>query len=132
MGFIVGIFHNIFAPNFITEIVQPNPVSRFAPWVFYEKLVSSIEIVDNNNTYTVCSGLDNQCYDIRNSLPLRVSFLNEAINNSDTFDINTIILKDTTIDLITGREIIKKNQLFRKIPSQLDVSITEDTFCDHA
>ena len=79
MGCIVGIFHNIFAPNFITEIVQPNPVSRFAPWVFYEKLVSSIEIVDN------------QCYDIRNSIPLRVSFLNEAINNSDTFDINAII-----------------------------------------
>ena len=102
----------------------------------------SERIVDNNNlrflvknsinTYTVCSGLDNQCYDIRNSIPLRVSFLNEAINNSDTFDINAIILKDTPIDLIIGRETIKKNQLFRKIPSQLDVSITEDTFSDHA
>ena len=102
----------------------------------------SERIVDNNNlrflvknsinTYTVCSGLDNQCYDIRNSIPLRVSFLNEAINNSDTFDINAIILKDTPIDLIIGRETIKKNQLFQKIPSQLDVSITEDTFSDHA
>ena len=61
-----------------------------------------------------------------------MSFLNEAINNSDTFDINAIILKDTPIDLIIGRETIKKNQLFRKIPSQLDVSITEDTFSEGA
>ena len=61
-----------------------------------------------------------------------MSFLNEAINNSDTFDIKAIILKDTPIDLIVRRETIKKNQLFRKIPSQLDVSITENTFSEGA
>ena len=61
-----------------------------------------------------------------------MSFLNEAINNSDTFDINAIILKDTPIDLIIGRETIKKNQLFRKIPSQLDVSTMENTFSEGA
>ena len=55
-----------------------------------------------------------------------MSFLNEAINNSDRFDINAIILKDTPIDLIRGRETIIS--FFEKFL----VSQTEDTFSEHA
>ena len=96
----------------------------------------SERILDNNNllflvkksinTYIVCSGLDSQYSDIRNSIPLRVSFLNEAINNSDPFDINAIFLIDTPIDLIIGKETIIS--FFEKFL----VSQTEDTFSEHA
>ena len=104
--------------NFLTVSLTPLSIQGMRGSVSGEALLDtgclagdfiSERIVDNNNsinTYTVCSGLDNQCYDIRNSIPLRVSFFNEAINNSDPFYINAIILKGTPIDLIIGRETI--------------------------
>ena len=48
-----------------------------------------------------------------------VTFYTELLNNHDTYDISANILKETLIDIIIGRDTIKKYKLFDKIPSQL-------------
>ena len=59
---------------------------------------------------------------------MTVKFHNEFLNNNDTFDISVVILTETPIDIIIGRDTIKKYKLFDKIPSQLkgDNLIQED------
>ena len=68
---------------------------------------------------TACSGLDNFFYDVNMKIELCVTFYNELLNNHDTFNIEAMIVKETPMDLIIGRDSIKKYQLFDKIPSQL-------------
>ena len=51
---------------------------------------------------------------------MTVKFHNEFLNNNDTFDISVVILTETPIDIIIGRDTIKKYKLFDKIPSQLN------------
>ena len=74
----------------------------------------------NNSKLTVCSGLDNTCHNLNTKLGLGVTFHNELLNNNDTFDISAVILKETPVDTIIGRDKIKKYKLFEKIPSQLN------------
>ena len=87
---------------------------------------------------TVCSGLDNKCYDISNSIPLRIFYFNEILNKQATFDTNAIVLKSTPVDLLIGRQSIKRFQLFDNIPSQLkslkpfEVPTTEKIFSEYA
>ena len=75
-------------------------------------------IVDSN-TITICSGLDNQCYEISKSIALSVKYKNELLNKLDTFEINAKILKDSPVDLLISRSTIRKFGLFLKIPSQM-------------
>ena len=51
----------------------------------------------------VCSGVDNKCYDIFNSIALHVFYFSEKINKIAHIDINAIILESSPIDLIIGR-----------------------------
>ena len=71
------------------------------------------------NNRTVCSGLNNECVKINTILLLRVTFFNEILNKNTSFDIEATIRKNTPIDLIIGRNTIKKHKLFDQIPSQL-------------
>ena len=68
---------------------------------------------------TVCSGLDNTCRTLNTKVDLGVIFHNELLNNNDTIDLSPVILKETPVDMIIGRDTIKKYKLFEKIPSQL-------------
>ena len=68
---------------------------------------------------TVCSGLDNSCYSVNIKLVLRVTYYYEILNKNDTFDIDANIFKEAPIDIIIGRNTIKKYRLFDKIPSQI-------------
>ena len=45
--------------------------------------------------------------------------IDESSNKYDTFDIKVHILKYTPVDLIIGRDAMKKFNLFTKVPSQL-------------
>ena len=56
-------------------------------------------------------------------LLLRVTFSDESNNRYDTFDIKAHSLKATPVDLIIGRDSIKKYNLFSKLPSQLGVKL---------
>ena len=86
-----------------------------------EKTVKKFDFIptQTNSKLKVCSGLDNTCYNVNTKIDLRVTFHNELLNNNDTFDISAIILKETPIDIIIGRDTIRKYKLFSKIPSQL-------------
>ena len=87
-----------------------------------EKTVKKFDFIptQTNSKLKVCSGLDNTCYNVNTKIDLRVTFHNELLNNNDTFDISAVILKETPVDIIIGRDTIKKYKLFEKIPSQLN------------
>ena len=85
-----------------------------------ERLVKEYSLVPivTANHHTVCSGLNNECVKINTTLLLRVTFFNEIVNKNTSFDIEAMILKNTPIDLIIGRNKIKKHKLFDQIPIQ--------------
>ena len=86
-----------------------------------ERLVEEYSLVPivTANHCTVCSGFNNDCVKTNTILLLRVTFLNEIENKNTSFDIEVTIPKNTPIDLIVGRNTIKKHKLFDQIPSQL-------------
>ena len=89
------------------------------------RIILNLNYVDHvivSKSKTVCSGLDNTCYEISNTIPLRVSFFNEINLKIDTFDIIATVLKSSHIDLLIGRSTIKKYQLFSRLPSQLSLT----------
>ena len=71
----------------------------------------------SDTSYTVCSALDNRRLKSNTILLLRVTFFDEGSNKYDTFDIKAHILKATPVDLIIGRDSIKKFNFFTKVPS---------------
>ena len=86
-----------------------------------EKTVKKFDFTptQTNSKLTVCSSLDNTCHNLNTKVDLGVTFHNELLNNNDTFDISALILKETPVDIISGRDTIKMYKLFEKIPSQL-------------
>ena len=92
----------------------------------------NLKPVLSDTSYTVCSGLDNRCLKSNTILLLRVTFFDESSNRYDTFDIKAHILKATPVDLIIGRDSIKKFNLFSKVPSQLGVKLPISTPIQHA
>ena len=46
---------------------------------------------------SVCSGLDNTCYDISDSVIISVNYLNKRLNKLSTFEINSFILETPTL-----------------------------------
>ena len=85
---------------------------------------------------SVCSGLDNTCYDISKSVIISVNYLNERLNKISTFEVKAIILETSPLDLIIGRATIKKLSLVHQVPSHFlnigKVLITEGKTSEHA
>jgi hypothetical protein len=67
----------------------------------------------------VCSGLDNSCYDVSSYIALQVSYFSENSNKYASIEIKVTILNSSPIDLVIGRDSIRKYNLFTEIPSQL-------------
>ena len=65
-------------------------------------------VIHSTAKLSVCSGLDNTCYDISKSVIISVNYFNERLNNINTFEIKAIILDTSPLDLIIGRATIKK------------------------
>lgn len=80
--------------------------------------------VTSTTTRTVCSGLDNKCYDISRSISLNISLYSEVLNKTETFQITAIVLSSTPLDLVIGRPSIKKYNLFSMVPSQISLTST--------
>ena len=57
-----------------------------------------------NSVLTVCSGLDNTCRTLNTKVDLGVTFHNELLNNNDTIKLSPVILKETPVDMIIGRD----------------------------
>ena len=77
-------------------------------------------ILKSTAKLSVCSGLDNTCYDMSKSVIVSVNFFNERVNKMNNFEIKAIILDSSPSDLIIGRSNIKKYGLVHQIPSQFE------------
>ena len=77
-------------------------------------------ILQSTAKLSVCSRLDNSCYDMSKSVIVSVNFFNERVNKINIFEIKAIILDSSPLDLIIGRSTIKKYGLVRQIPSQFE------------
>ena len=92
-------------------------------------------IIHSAAKLSVCSGLDNTCYDISDSVIISVNYLNERVNKINTFTIKAI-LDSSPVDLIIGRATIKKLSLVLEVPSQFHnmgtVLITGGNTSEHA
>jgi hypothetical protein len=75
----------------------------------------------------VCSGLDNLCYDVSSYIALLVSYFSETLHIYVSIELKAIILNSSSIDLVIGRDSIRKYNLFSEIPSQLASPITAST-----
>jgi hypothetical protein len=65
----------------------------------------------------VCSGLDNHCYEISETIDLNLSYFCPDLNNYSSFQITAYVLEQTQIDLIVGRKIIRDLDLFSIFPA---------------
>jgi transposase InsO family protein len=83
----------------------------------------------------ICSGLDNSCSLSLGSLTASVTFINELNNKSEILNLIFKVLQNSPIDLVIGRESIKRFDLVSKNSSHffskplLLSSITEDLTC---
>ena len=68
-------------------------------------------VINSAAKHSVCSRLDNTCYDISKSVIISANYLNERVNNIKTFEIKAIILDTSPLDLIIGHARIKKLSL---------------------
>ena len=75
-------------------------------------------VINSAAKLSVCSGLDNTCYDISKSVIISVNYLNERLNKISTFEIKAVIVENSPLDLIIGRATIKKLSLVHDVPSQ--------------
>ena len=76
----------------------------------------NLKPVLSDTSYTVCLKSNT-------ILLLRVRFFDESSNRYGTFDIKAHILKATPVDLIIGRDSIKKSNIFSNVPSQLGIKV---------
>ena len=92
-----------------------------------------------NVSTTICSGFNNQCQNNFQALKINLSFLNEITSSLEHIITTVIVLKDSPIDLIIGRETIKKQSLIDFLPSHFVESTnlnvlknTEESFADNS
>ncbi len=97
--------------------------------------LNSFVKLDTSNK-KICSGLDNSCSLSLGSLTASVMFINELNNKPKILILILKVLKNSPIDLIIGRESIKRFNLVSKNSSHffsqtplLLSSITEDLTC---
>ena len=93
-------------------------------------------VINSTTKFSVCSGLDNTCYDISKSVIISVNYLDERLNNINTFEIKAIILETSPLDLIIDRATVKNLSLVHQVPSQFlnirKVLITGGKTSEHA
>ena len=75
----------------------------------------------------VCSGLDNSCYDVSSYIALLVSYFSETLNKYVVIELKATILNSSPIDLVIGRDSIRKYNLFSEIPIQLASPVMAST-----
>ena len=77
------------------------------------------DFIINSNTLTVCSALNNKCYNISKSILLNLTYFSERLNKNTFLKIQAIILNDSPVDLVIGRQTIRESNIFLELPSQL-------------
>ena len=75
----------------------------------------------------VCSGLDNHCNDISDTIDLTLFYLCPDLNNYNTFPITAYVLNESKFDLIVGRKTIRELNLFSRFPDQISGNASSST-----
>jgi predicted aspartyl protease len=102
----------------------------------------SKQVVDSLNAFNVttsiCSGFNNQCQNKFRCLKIDLSFLNETTSSFEHFTTSVIVLEGSPINLIIGRETMKKVRLIDRLPSHFVESQnltvlqkTQESFADN-
>jgi hypothetical protein len=68
---------------------------------------------------SVCSGLDNHCHDISDTIELTLSYFCPDLNKNFSFKISAYVLNQTPIYLIIGKKKIRELNLFSIFPDQI-------------
>jgi hypothetical protein len=68
---------------------------------------------------SVCSGLDNHCRDVSDTIDLILSCFCRDLNEYSSFQISAFVLQNTPVGLIIGRKTILTLDLFSIFPSQI-------------
>jgi hypothetical protein len=75
----------------------------------------------------VCSGLENSSYDESSYIALLVSYFSKTLNKYVAIELKATISNSSPIDLVIGRDSIRKYNLFSEVPSQLASPVTAST-----
>ena len=75
----------------------------------------------------VCSGLDNHCYDISDTIDLTLSYFCPDLNNYYTFSITAYVLNDSKFDSNLGKKTIRELNLFSRFPDQISANASSST-----
>jgi hypothetical protein len=82
------------------------------------------DIITETCTSTECSGLDNQCYDLTPTIPLKLSYFCSIINNYASFEIQAFIIDKSPLKSIIGLQSIRKHNLFHIFPEYVGLNQT--------
>ena len=79
-------------------------------------------IVYSTSSSTVCSGLDNSCYELNKSITLTLSYFCTHLNKFASFNIDAFILMNSPLKLIIGLPSIRKLNLFTLFPEHIGLT----------
>lgn len=82
------------------------------------------DIITKSCTSTVCSGLDNKCYDLTSTILLKLSYFCSIINKYASFEIQAFIIDNSPLKLIIGLQSIRKLNLFHIFPEYVGLNQT--------
>ena len=121
----------------MTHVIVPGPGSRSyrvptlpdTTGYYYCTLQLGCSIVSNSSKKLcrVCSGLDDHCYDISDTIDLTPSYFCPDLNNHYTFPITAYVLNESKFDLIVGRKTIRGLNLFSRFPDQIFANASSST-----
>jgi hypothetical protein len=150
LEFLVSTSDSDFIPFFVSRVTDQAPLKErnkvatlldtgslagnFVVRHIVDSLRLSDEIISHSNHSTVCSGLDNQCLALSNSIFLKLSYFCSILNKFASFSIQAFILDKSPVDLIIGKKSIKEHNLFQVFPRQISLDklpITENLFSEH-
>ena len=85
------------------------------------------DVITKTCTSTVCSGLDNKCYDLTSTILLKLSYFCSIINKYASFNIQAFIVDNSPLKLIIGLQSIRKLNLFHIFPEYVGLNQTTTT-----
>ena len=79
----------------------------------------------SKHSFSVCSGLDNVCYESDKLINLLITYKNERSQKLQSIFLTAFVAQNSPIDLIIGRSSIKKHNFHTSNPSHFMNSETE-------
>jgi transposase InsO family protein len=112
---------NIVAPRNKVEVLMDTGslAGNFVLRQIVVDLGLTSDVITSLTPVTVCSGLDNHCIDIYDSITLKLSYYCSLLNNYASFQIQALILENSQLQVIVGVHTIRALNLFHLLPKQL-------------